>query len=95
MIQKNNQKPQDDSGMDITLQRQDSLLLSHTGLHYIHENSPKTYSQLSYQFLSDNWQNSPVEVHIGEIAHNIHNRFYNRQRPTRQTPGIGQQQIDW
>jgi len=78
------------TGIDITHQRKDSLLLSHTGLQYIHDNDPELFHLLSYRFLSDNWQNSPVDVQIREIAHNIRNKYYNRRRPTRQTPGIGQ-----
>lgn len=78
------------TGIDISQQRQDSILLSHSGLQYIHEKDPETYFLLSYQFLSDKWQNSPVDVQIREIAHNIRNKYYNKKRPTRKSPYSGQ-----
>lgn len=81
------------TGCEIVGQRQDSIFLSHTGLQYIRNNNPKQFRQLSHQFLTDHWKNAPVEVQIREIAHNIRNKYYNRRRPTRQTPGIGQIQI--
>lgn len=65
------------TGYDISMQKDDSKLLSHTGIKYYKKNNYKLYEQLENRFLTNNWINSKDEVKIKEIAHNIRNKLYN------------------
>ena len=68
------------TGLDISSQRSDSFLLSHTGLRYLFLYDSETFQQLQNKFLSTKWINEPLEVQIREIAHGIRNTFNNRQK---------------
>ena len=68
------------TGLDITSQRSDSFLLSHTGLRYLFLYDSVTFQQLQNKFLTTKWINEPLEVQIREIAHGIRNAFNNRQK---------------
>lgn len=57
------------TGLDISMQKEGSFLLSHTGLKY---------------YLSVKWSNANTETQIKEIAHNIRNKVSNtRVKQTR------------
>lgn len=63
--------------LPIAMQKQESILLSHTGLKYYQENDPETYVRLQKCYLSAKWMLESDDVKIREIAHNIRNKFYN------------------
>jgi hypothetical protein len=55
------------------MQRDDSILLSHTGLKYYYKTDKKVFEQIKRKYLSKRWFNSDLETQIKEIAHNIRN----------------------
>lgn len=67
------------TGFNISMQRNDSKLLSHTGIKYYKKHNYKLYKQLENLYLTSNWSNSNDEVKIKEIAHNIRNKYYSRK----------------
>jgi hypothetical protein len=66
------------TGVDISFQRNDSFLLSHTGLNNLYRNDFKEFERIKSKFLSINWHNSDLKTQIKEIAHNIRNRYHNK-----------------
>jgi len=65
------------TGLNISMQRNDSNLLSHTGLKYYLKTDKKIYNELKRKHLSSNWYNSDNETQIKELAHNIRNKYNN------------------
>jgi hypothetical protein len=63
------------TGIDISNQRLDSSLLSHTGLKLLKDNDLKQYNFIKKAFLSTNWMTSPEQKQIKEIAHNIRSKY--------------------
>lgn len=59
------------------MQKDDSHLLSHTGLKYYYDNDPKTFEEIKNRFLSDRWRNNDFHLQIKEMAHNSRNRMNN------------------
>ena len=59
------------TGLDISMQREDSSLLSHTGLKYYLHNQKGVFDEVSFKYLSRKWINSDVNIQVKEIAHNI------------------------
>lgn len=75
------------TGLEITMQRKDSFLLSHGGLYYLKKHEPETFNRVKKKFLSHNWLTSSIDKQVKEIAHVIRSR-YNHQLskyPTYQT----------
>lgn len=68
------------TGIDISNQRNDSFLLSHTGLKKLKTSDSTTYEEIKKIFLSDNWETSSTEAQIREIAHNIRSRYNYHQK---------------
>jgi hypothetical protein len=68
------------TGIEIHNQREDSFLLSHTGLKYIRENHPNQYRTLERRFLSGKWTSATPQTKIKEIAHNIRTRYIRKQQ---------------
>ncbi|HEX8270291.1 MAG TPA: hypothetical protein VF581_10410 [Flavobacterium sp.] len=66
------------TGLDISMQREDSILLSHCGLKYYLHHEPRTFEQLKLRFLSRIWADAPIQLQIKEIAHNIRNTRSNQ-----------------
>lgn len=64
--------------LNISMQKNNSNLLSHTGLKYYYKNDRKTFNQIRKKYLSENWINSDFETQIKEIAHNIRNAKSNQ-----------------
>jgi hypothetical protein len=60
------------------MQKQDSILLSHTGLKYYYETDKKVFEQIKRKYLSKVWFKSDFETQIKEIAHNIRNTRSNQ-----------------
>lgn len=61
------------TGIDISMQKDNSILLSHTGLKYYCQTDKKIFDQLKRKYLSIKWHRSDFETQIKEIAHNIRN----------------------
>jgi hypothetical protein len=67
------------TGFNISMQRENSVLLSHTGLKYYYKSHKKTFEQIKRRYLSKRWFNSDFETQIKEIAHNIRNTKSNHK----------------
>lgn len=65
------------TGLDISMQKEDSFLLSHTGIKHYQKHNKEAFNQLKRTFLSDIWENEPETVQIKELAHNIRNHINN------------------
>lgn len=64
--------------VNISMQKDSSLLLSHTGLKYYFKTDKKIFEQIKRRYLSKRWYNSNFETQIKEIAHNIRNHRSNQ-----------------
>ena len=67
------------TGFDISMQKENSFLLSHTGLRYYYKNDKDCFEQIKNRYLSKVWYNSNFEIQIKELAHNIRNRISNQR----------------
>lgn len=67
------------TGLDISMQKDNSILLSHTGLKYYFENDKEIFEQIKRRYLSKVWHDSDFEIQIKEIAHNIRNTDSNQR----------------
>lgn len=63
--------------LNISMQKKDSILLSHTGLKYYFKTDKKIFNEVKNKYLSKLWINSDYETQIKEIAHNIRNKHTN------------------
>jgi hypothetical protein len=66
------------TGVNISMQKDNSILLSHSGLKYYFKNDKKIFEQIKRRYLSNRWHNSNFETQIKEIAHNIRNTKSNQ-----------------
>lgn len=66
------------TNINISMQKNDSILLSHTGLKYYYKTDKKVFEQIKRKYLSKVWFNSNFETQIKEIAHNIRNTKSNQ-----------------
>ncbi|MFB9056666.1 hypothetical protein ACFFU9_07910 [Mariniflexile ostreae] len=64
--------------LNISMQKEDSILLSHTGLRYYFKTDKKIFNEVKNKYLSGNWIDSEHETQIKEIAHNIRNTNSNQ-----------------
>lgn len=62
------------TGFNISMQRDDSILLSHTGLNYYYKTDRKIFDEVKRKYLTGLWVNEDHNTQIKEIAHNIRNR---------------------
>lgn len=67
------------TGINISMQKKGSSLLSHTGLKYYFQNDKKVFEQIKRRYLSNRWHKSNFEKQIKEIAHNIRNTNSNQK----------------
>jgi hypothetical protein len=67
------------TGLNISMQRDDSLMISHVGLKYYLSNEPQKFNELRQSFLSDNWREADLKTQIRELAHNIRNNDSNQR----------------
>jgi hypothetical protein len=68
------------TGLNISMQRDDSNLLSHTGLRYYLKTDKKIYKEVLQQHLPMRWINANKETQLKELAHNIRTIQCNRQK---------------
>lgn len=66
------------TGLNISMQKGKSILLSHTGLKYYYINDKATYEQIKRKYLTNLWNDSDYQTQIKEIAHNIRNTSSNQ-----------------
>ncbi|WP_146190696.1 hypothetical protein [Polaribacter aquimarinus] len=68
------------TAVDISMQKEDSILLSHTGLRYYFENDKLIFLIIKNKYLSKKWLYNGFETQIKELAHNIRNKHSNCKR---------------
>jgi hypothetical protein len=71
------------TNVNISMQKDNSILLSHTGLKYYFKNDKKIFEQIKKKYLTTFWINSDFETQIKEIAHNIRNAKSNKDNSQR------------
>ena len=71
------------TGLNISMQKEDSFLLSHTGLNYYFNTDKKVFNEVKRKHLSDKWQKSNFTIQIKEIAHNIRTYKSNKEQKQR------------
>lgn len=81
------------TGLEISMQKEKSILLSHTGLKFYRDNQPQIFAGLVKRFLSSIWINTSPQQQIKELAHNIRNVRSNQQIRQRQLYPEHQQTI--
>lgn len=62
------------TGLNISMQREDSKLLSHSGLKYYASTDSNIFKELKSKYLSSNWATSTRDKQIKEIAHVIRSK---------------------
>ncbi len=70
------------TGLDISMQKKDSIFLNIAGIESYKENEPEIYRQLEKR-LSKNWINASLRIRMREIAHSIRNEFNNPRNDPR------------
>lgn len=61
------------TGVDISMQKGKSFLLSHTGLRYYLHADKKLFDEVKSKYLPEKWKGSDIKTQIKELAHNIRN----------------------
>lgn len=64
---------------DISMQKDNSKILSHSGLNYYKRNHYHIFKEIERKYLSTIWINSDEQTKIREIAHNIRNSCSNQK----------------
>ncbi len=67
------------TGLNISMQKKDSILLSHTGLKYYLKTDKKVFKEVKRKYLTKNWSKANNQTQIKEIAHNIRNTLNNQR----------------
>lgn len=67
------------TGVDISMQKEGSFLLSHTGLKYYHKYNRFEFDKIKNKYLSKKWIDANFETQIKELAHNIRNKVNNQK----------------
>jgi hypothetical protein len=67
------------TGLDISMQKDESQFLFTTGVKYYRNHQPGIYADLECR-LSHKWDNASEDVRCREIAHSIRNEYHNRRR---------------
>lgn len=67
------------TGLNISMQKQDSILLSHTGIKYYYKTDKKVYYEIKNKYLSNKWIDADYTIQTKEIAHNIRNSHSNQK----------------
>ena len=65
------------TGLNISMQREGSFLLSHTGLMYYFKTDKKVFNEVKRKFLTKRWFDDSNKIQIREIAHSIRAKRYN------------------
>lgn len=59
------------TGLNISMQRNDSFLLSHTGIKYYQKTDNKIFKELLQKHLPNKWTDADQDTKVKELAHNI------------------------
>jgi hypothetical protein len=62
------------TGEEITMQRKDSFLLSHSGIQHLIKTDYKRFERLKTDFLQDRYATAKISIQVKELAHTIRNR---------------------
>jgi hypothetical protein len=65
------------TGLNISMQKSNSFLLSHAGLKYYYKTDKKVFNEVKRKYLSHKWIDANDKIQIKEIAHNIRNKYNN------------------
>jgi len=66
------------TGLDISMQKEESRFLSISGIRYYNKNNPEIFQKLKSR-LTKNWQNCPLDKQIFESAHSIRNSHHSKR----------------
>ena len=72
------------TGLDISMQRCDSFLISHTGLRYYQEHIKEEFSRLKNKYLPSRWRSCDEVIQIKEMAHNIRSKWSHIEKKERE-----------
>jgi len=78
------------TGFNISMQKEGSILLSHTGLYYYFKTDPKIYAEVKRKYLSNTWKEADHKKQIKEIAKNIRHTKTNQERKQKRLYKPGQ-----
>lgn len=67
------------TGLDISMQKKGSFLLSTTGLNYYYKTDEKVFEEVKGKFLTSYWDRADIKTQIKEIYHNIRNKRRNQR----------------
>jgi hypothetical protein len=81
------------TGFNISMQKDDSELLSHSGLRYYYRTDKKIFEQVRRKYLTKRWDKAELDIQIKEIAHNIRNYKNNRKLKQRRIYPTGQSNL--
>ncbi|MDO9260838.1 MAG: hypothetical protein Q7U08_02715 [Flavobacteriaceae bacterium] len=71
------------TGLDISMQKEESFLLSHSGLKHYLKKDYQLFEELKLKYLTNKWNHSNLDIQIKEIAHNIRTNKYNKTNKQR------------
>ena len=71
------------TNIDISMQRAESLYLSHTGLWSLLTNDVNLFNEVRRKHLSIKWDDSDITTQIREIAHNIRTKYNDKIKKER------------
>jgi hypothetical protein len=67
------------TGLPLHEQKEESKMLSHTGLYFYQKHHPKVFDMLKRKYLTDYWGEPDLKMQVKEIAHNIRNTKSNTE----------------
>lgn len=71
------------TGLDISMQQDNSKFLSATGVEWYYNNKPETYKTTLAPRLRDHWNKQDIKIQFREIAHLIRDEDSNKRHSTR------------
>ena len=81
------------TGLDISMQKESSILLSHTGLKHHSKTNKKEFENIKNKHLSKKWIEADFKTQIKELAHNIRNKYNNVKTGSRKRQSKTQTQM--
>lgn len=72
------------TGLDIGMQKKDSIFLCTSGLKYYKRNQPEIWEELWLR-LDPKWHTSSEDIQLKEIHHSIRNEYFNKIHNTRRS----------
>jgi len=78
------------TGLDISMQKTGSFLLSYCGLRHYQANEPTVFNEIMQRYLTTHWAEADIATQIKEIAHNIRTIKKNQKRKQKRIYPNGQ-----